>query len=52
MLVRGGIDVTLASVDQNDANIVKMSRGIKVQADMAIESCIDRSFDAIIVPGV
>lgn len=29
-----------------------MSRGVKVQADLAIEACVDIAFDLIVVPGV
>ncbi|TMW56782.1 hypothetical protein Poli38472_006792 [Pythium oligandrum] len=51
VLVRGGVQVTVASVGQKEENVVKMSRGVKVQGDLAIEACVDLSFDAIIVPG-
>ncbi|DBA04489.1 TPA: hypothetical protein N0F65_011037 [Lagenidium giganteum] len=51
VLVRGGVQVTMASVGRKDENIVKMSRGVKVQADLAIEACVDLSFDLIVVPG-
>lgn len=46
------LQVTLASVGHKPQNIVSMSRGVKVQADMAIEACVDLQFDAIVVPGV
>ncbi|TYZ67472.1 hypothetical protein PybrP1_010294 [[Pythium] brassicae (nom. inval.)] len=51
VLVRGGVEVTLASVGRKEANIVTMSRGVRVQADVAIEACVDRSFDLVVVPG-
>lgn len=44
--------MTLASVGQKEANIVTMSRGVKIQADLAIEACVDLAFDLIVVPGV
>lgn len=52
MLVRGGVRVTIAAVGGKPQNIVTMSRGAKVQADVAIEACVDRAFDLIVVPGV
>ncbi|GLE11549.1 hypothetical protein PINS_up024024 [Pythium insidiosum] len=51
VLVRGGAHVTLASVGQKDQNVVRMSRGVQLRADLAIEACVDLSFDAILVPG-
>uniref|UniRef100_K3X6B2 DJ-1/PfpI domain-containing protein n=1 Tax=Globisporangium ultimum (strain ATCC 200006 / CBS 805.95 / DAOM BR144) TaxID=431595 RepID=K3X6B2_GLOUD len=51
VLVRGGVKVTLASVGKKSENIVTMSRGVKVQADLAIEACVDLQFDLIVVPG-
>lgn len=42
----------LASVGRKEANIVTMSRGVKVQADLAIEACVDIAYDLIVVPGV
>lgn len=51
VLVRGGVDVTLAVVGKKPDNVVTMSRGVKVQGDVAIESCVDRSFDLIVCPG-
>lgn len=44
--------MTLASVGHKPQNIVRMSRGVNVQADLAIEACVDIQFDAIVVPGV
>lgn len=46
------LKVTLASVGRKEANVVTMSRGVRVQADAAIEACVDRSFDLVVVPGV
>ncbi|KAJ0389522.1 hypothetical protein P43SY_010446 [Pythium insidiosum] len=51
VLVRGGVQVTVASVGQKEQNVVRMSRGVGLRADRAIEACVDLSFDAILVPG-
>ncbi|RLN89629.1 hypothetical protein BBJ28_00017980, partial [Nothophytophthora sp. Chile5] len=48
VLTRGGVKVTLASVGLKTQNIVTMSRGVKVQADLSIETCVDLSFDLIV----
>ncbi|RHZ39866.1 hypothetical protein DYB26_014925 [Aphanomyces astaci] len=52
VLVRGGIQVTLASVGGNAQNVVKMSRGLHIQADVAIAECVHNSYDVIVLPGV
>ena len=52
VLTRGGMKVTLATVGRKLQNIVTMSQGTKVQGDMAIEACVDLSFDLIMCPGV
>ena len=52
VLTRGGMMVTLASVGRKMQNIVTMSQGTKVQGDIAIEACVDLSFDLIMCPGV
>ncbi|KAF4321652.1 hypothetical protein BBO99_00001169 [Phytophthora kernoviae] len=51
VLTRGGVDVTLATVGIKPDNIVIMSRGVKVQGDVSIESCVDKTFDLIVLPG-
>ncbi|KAL0585797.1 hypothetical protein ABG067_004520 [Albugo candida] len=51
VLTRGNVKVTIASVGKNEENIVHMSRGVKVQADLAIEACVDLQFDLIVLPG-
>ncbi|UIZ23579.1 hypothetical protein KXD40_007738 [Peronospora effusa] len=51
VLTRGGMMVTLASVGRKMQNIVTMSQGTKVQGDIAIEACVDLSFDLIMCPG-
>lgn len=52
MLTRGGVQVTLATVGGKKDNIVTMSRGVKVQGDVAIEACAGKSFDLVVIPGV
>ncbi|OQR92077.1 hypothetical protein ACHHYP_04090 [Achlya hypogyna] len=49
VLVRGGVHVTLASV--SGEKLVKMSRGLQVQADTVIEECATSAFDLIVLPG-
>ncbi|KAL3661382.1 hypothetical protein V7S43_013585 [Phytophthora oleae] len=51
VLVRGGVQVTLATVGNKPNNIVTMSRGVKVQGDVAIEACTGKCFDLIVIPG-
>ncbi|KAF1775086.1 Class I glutamine amidotransferase-like [Phytophthora cactorum] len=51
VLTRGGVQVTLATVGDKPDKIVTMSRGVKVQGDVAIEACAGKSFDLIVIPG-
>ena len=51
-LVRFGADVTIASVMPDKENLVcKMSRGIKVVADVHISSVCEEDWDLIALPG-
>ncbi|RHY30975.1 hypothetical protein DYB32_003883, partial [Aphanomyces invadans] len=52
VLVRGGVQVTLAAVGGDEHNVVKMSRGLHIKADVAIGECTDLDFDLIVLPGV
>lgn len=52
VLTRGGVQVTLATISSKPQNIVTMSRGVKVQGDVAIEECAGKSFDLVVCPGV
>ena len=52
ILRRGKVDVTLASIAQNDP--VTCSRGVKIVADCTLEEALDggkAQFDAIVLPG-
>ncbi|CAI5712498.1 unnamed protein product [Peronospora farinosa] len=51
VLTRGGVQVTLATVGNKPQNIVTMSRGVKVQGDVAIEECTGKNFDLVVCPG-
>ncbi|MBS0924505.1 protein deglycase YajL [Providencia sp. JGM181] len=51
LLVRAGIQVTLASVTENGALEITASRGIKLVADLPIIRVADEPFDAIVLPG-
>mmetsp|Transcript_45126 Transcript_45126/g.118378 ORF Transcript_45126/g.118378 Transcript_45126/m.118378 type:complete len:215 (-) Transcript_45126:1125-1769(-) len=50
-LVRAGVSVTVASVMPEGRLECVMSRGLKVVADVPIKDCVDRAYDAIILPG-
>jgi 4-methyl-5(b-hydroxyethyl)-thiazole monophosphate biosynthesis len=51
LLVRAGIQVTLASVTEDGALEITASRGIKLVADLPIIRVADEPFDAIVLPG-
>ncbi|WPA92801.1 protein deglycase YajL [Providencia zhijiangensis] len=51
LLVRAGIQVTLASVTEDGALEITASRGIKLVADLPIICVADEPFDAIVLPG-
>ncbi|MCG8639787.1 MAG: DJ-1/PfpI family protein, partial [Desulfobacterales bacterium] len=48
ILRRGGAKVTMASVDTLD---IKAAKGVEFKADTLIETCMDREFDLIVIPG-
>lgn len=51
LLVRAGIQVTLASV-ANDGNLeITCSRGVRLLADAPLVKVADRHFDALVLPG-
>ena len=50
-LVRAGCTVTLASVMPDKRTTCKMSRGLNVVADKAIDDCTGDKYDAIVLPG-
>lgn len=51
ILARGGVRVTVASVDGHLNHIVKLATGTAVQADKPIEFCVNDEYDVIAVPG-
>lgn len=51
LLVRAGIQVTLASVTEDGTLEITASRGIKLIADVPIIQVADEPFDAIVLPG-
>ncbi|WP_446469837.1 protein deglycase YajL [Xenorhabdus stockiae] len=51
LLVRAGINVTVASTATDGALILTCSRGVKVVADVPLVEVVDEDFDAIILPG-
>ncbi|EKT54332.1 protein deglycase YajL [Providencia burhodogranariea] len=51
LLVRAGINVTLASVTEDGSLNIKASRGIKIVADIPLINVADEPFDAIVLPG-
>jgi len=48
-LRRAGAQVTLASVE--DSLQVVCSRSVKLEADISIKDCVNKSFDAVVLPG-
>ena len=53
-LVRAGAKVTVANANadsKGDLETVTCSRGVKIVADCPVSSCMDTSWDAIILPG-
>eukprot|EP00611_Tribonema_gayanum_P028941 TRINITY_DN759_c1_g1_i1.p1 TRINITY_DN759_c1_g1~~TRINITY_DN759_c1_g1_i1.p1 ORF type:complete len:192 (-),score=78.67 TRINITY_DN759_c1_g1_i1:927-1502(-) len=48
-LVRAGVNVTIASVA--DINQVKCSRGVEIVASCNIRDCVERDWDAVVLPG-
>ncbi len=51
LLVRGGIDVTVASVASDGNLTITCSRGVKILADAPLVEVADGDFDVIILPG-
>jgi len=51
VLARGGFTVTTASVMPSNRSMCKLSRGIKVEADVHISKISHDSFDVVVVPG-
>ncbi|MTC60184.1 protein deglycase YajL [Providencia rustigianii] len=51
LLVRAGINVTLASVTEDGSLNITASRGIKLIADTPLIHVADEPFDAIVLPG-
>lgn len=51
LLVRGGIQVTTASVASDGALIVTCSRGVKLVADAPLVAVADGEFNVIVLPG-
>lgn len=49
LLVRAGVDVVTASLDEN--KIITASRGVQLIAQCTLESVVDHSFDIVILPG-
>lgn len=50
-LTRFGADVITASVMGEDQLVCKMSRGIKIMADMSIDDAAKEEFDLVVCPG-
>jgi len=51
LLVRGGINVTVASVASDGNLTITCSRGVKILADAPLVEVADGDFDMIILPG-
>lgn len=50
-LVRGGIKVTVASINMNNQKEVVASRGVRLVADCMLADVANDTFDAIVLPG-
>lgn len=48
VLRRAGAEVTVASVSQLQ---ITASRGVKLVADRLIDACVDKDYDAVVLPG-
>ncbi|MEX0445448.1 protein deglycase YajL [Xenorhabdus sp. SGI246] len=51
LLVRAGINVTIASAATDGALTLTCSRGVKIVADAPLVDVVDEDFDAVILPG-
>ncbi|HFF1654437.1 MULTISPECIES: protein deglycase YajL [Providencia] len=51
LLVRAGIQVTLASANEDGSLQITASRGMKIVADIPLIKVADEPFDAIVLPG-
>lgn len=51
LLVRGGIDITIASVASDGALTITCSRGVKLVADVPLVEVADGEFSIIVLPG-
>ncbi|MGG4665205.1 protein deglycase YajL [Providencia vermicola] len=51
LLVRAGIQVTLASANEDGSLQITASRGMKIVADTSLIKVADEPFDAIVLPG-
>ncbi|MBD2813500.1 protein deglycase YajL [Xenorhabdus sp. Flor] len=51
LLVRAGINVTIASAATDGALTLTCSRGVKIVADTPLVDVVDEDFDAVILPG-
>lgn len=51
LLVRGGINVTTASVASDGSLTIVCSRGVKLLADAPLVEVADGDFDVIVLPG-
>lgn len=49
VLVRGGVEVITASLDDN--KIITASRGVQLLTQVILEEVIDESFDMVVLPG-
>ncbi|MBC8951657.1 protein deglycase YajL [Xenorhabdus sp. PB62.4] len=51
LLVRAGIDVTVASTETDGTLILTCSRSVKIVADVPLVDVVDEDFDAVVLPG-
>ncbi|MDX7999092.1 protein deglycase YajL [Xenorhabdus sp. Reich] len=51
LLIRAGVNVTIASTETDGSLTLTCSRGVKIVADVPLVDVVDEDFDAIILPG-
>lgn len=51
VLRRGGIDVKLCSVEQNEKKALTCANNIQILPDVHIDDVQGQEFDAVIIPG-
>ncbi|MCX4028860.1 DJ-1/PfpI family protein [Endozoicomonas sp. SM1973] len=51
VLRRADVDVVVASCMPTESLLITASRGVKIQADCHIKTCVDQAYDLVVLPG-